>query len=121
MQKNLRKLQHFYFKMRKTVSYRRCFFLKHTTLNCKCKDTKNLQEGGCVYHSKNSHKANGYGVLFDSLCDQIHQQHQHVVDSLMNLRSPLVHRTRCQQLQHHLTSKLFISSHTAVQKQFLTQ
>ncbi len=72
-----------------------------------------------MYHSENSHEADGYRILFDSLCDQIHQQHQHVVDALVNLCSPLVHRTGCQQLQYHLTPKLFILPHLAISNNLL--
>lgn len=79
---------------------------------------QNVKSKGCGYHSKNSHEANGYGILFDSLRDQIHQQHQHVIDALMNLCPPLVHCTRRQQLQQHLTSELLISSHLVVYNHF---
>lgn len=51
-----------------------------------------------THHSQDSHQVYRYGVLLDPLCNQLHQQHEHVVDPLVNLCAPFVHGTAGQQL-----------------------
>ena len=51
------------------------------------------------HHGQNTHQVHGDGILLDSLSGQFHQEHQHVVDSLVDLCAPLVDGTAGQQLQ----------------------
>lgn len=51
-----------------------------------------------THHSEDSHQVYRHRVLLHPLCNQLHQQHEHVVDPLVNLCAPLVYCTACQQL-----------------------
>lgn len=51
------------------------------------------------HHSQNSHKVYRYRILLDPLCNQLHQQHEHVVDSLVNFGAPFVNSIAGQQLR----------------------
>lgn len=46
-----------------------------------------------THHGQHSHQVYRYRVLLHPLCNQFHQQHEHVVDSLMNLCAPFVYGT----------------------------
>lgn len=51
-----------------------------------------------AYHSEDSHQVYWHRILLHPLCHQLHQQHQHVVDSLMNLSAPFMYSAAGQQL-----------------------
>lgn len=52
-----------------------------------------------THHRQDTHEIDGNRVLLDSLGHQFHQQHQHVVDSLVDLGAPLMYGVAGQQLE----------------------